>query len=169
MSPYPKTTQKPTNAPPHISVNNGRIRTFQTAILCACTVARHMSHMNERFVHLGCGGAWWIIGNHCWIVFAPSIVLLCKLVIYCNYIWYILRTTDPLQKSWHSSFHSGPPTNNQQPTNDQQTTNKWPQMTAEELKYSCNRARRHQRPTNNLLEVWQNPAPFGGRPIGAAV
>jgi hypothetical protein len=24
----------------------------------------------------------------------PSIVLLCKLEIYCNYIWYILCTTD---------------------------------------------------------------------------
>ncbi len=42
-------------------------------------------------------------------------------------------------------------------------------MTAEELKYSCNRARRRPRPTNNLLEVWQNLAPFSGRPIGAAV
>ncbi len=24
-------------------------------------------------------------------------------------------------------------------------------------------------PTNNMLEVWQNSAPFGDRPIGAAV
>jgi hypothetical protein len=48
------------------------------------------------------------------------------------------------------------PINNQQPT-------------AEELKYSRKRARRHQRPTNNLLEVWQNLAPFGSRPIGSAV
>jgi hypothetical protein len=43
------------------------------------------------------------------------------------------------------------------------------QPTAEELKYSCNRARQRQRPTNNLLKVWQNLAIFGGRPIGAAV
>ncbi len=49
---------------------------------------------------------------------------------------------------------------------DQQTTDR---LTAEELKYSHNRARRRQRPTNNLLEVWQNSAPFSGRPIGAAV
>jgi hypothetical protein len=43
------------------------------------------------------------------------------------------------------------------------------QLTAEELKYSHNRARWHQRPTNNLLEVLQNLAPFGGRPIGTTV
>ncbi len=43
-------------------------------------------------------------------------------------------------------------------------------LTAEELKCSRNRARRRRRSTNNLLEVWQNSAPFvGGRPIGAAV
>jgi hypothetical protein len=42
------------------------------------------------------------------------------------------------------------------------------QMLAEELKYSHDRARRHQRPTNNLLEMWQNSAIFGGRPIGSA-
>jgi hypothetical protein len=54
-------------------------------------------------------------------------------------------------------------TNNQQPmTNDQQPT-------TEELKYSHNRARWHRHFTNNLLEVWQNSAPFGGRPIGGAV
>jgi hypothetical protein len=43
------------------------------------------------------------------------------------------------------------------------------QLVAEELKYSRNRAWRRQRPSNNLLEVWQNLAIFGGRPIGAAV
>jgi hypothetical protein len=32
--------------------------TFQIAILCACTVGRHMSHMNKRFVHLRGGSAW---------------------------------------------------------------------------------------------------------------
>jgi hypothetical protein len=41
--------------------------------------------------------------------------------------------------------------------------------TAEELNYTSNRARRHQLPSNNLLEVWQNLAPFGGRPIGGTV
>jgi hypothetical protein len=55
---------------------------------------------------------------------------------------------------------------NKQPTNNQQTTN---QLTAEELKYSRNRARRHRHPTNNLLKVWQNLAPCGGRPISAVV
>jgi hypothetical protein len=35
------------------------------------------------------------------------------------------------------------------PTDDQQ-------LTAEELKYSRNKARRSRCPTNNLLEVWQN-------------
>jgi hypothetical protein len=43
------------------------------------------------------------------------------------------------------------------------------QLLAEELKYSHDRAQRRQRPTNNMLEVWQNLAIFGGRPIGAAV
>jgi hypothetical protein len=40
---------------------------------------------------------------------------------------------------------------------------------AEELKYSRNRARRRQRPSNDLLQVWQNSAIFGGRPIGAVI
>ncbi len=42
-------------------------------------------------------------------------------------------------------------------------------LLAEELKYSRNRAPRRQRPTNKLLEEWQNLAIFGGRPIGGAV
>ncbi len=53
------------------------------------------------------------------------------------------------------------------PADQRPTTNGQP--TAEELNYSGNRARQHQRPTNNLLEVWQNLGPFGGRPIGGAV
>jgi hypothetical protein len=40
---------------------------------------------------------------------------------------------------------------------------------AEELKFSRDRARRRQCPTNNLLEVWQNSAIFSGRLIGGAV
>ncbi len=43
------------------------------------------------------------------------------------------------------------------------------QLVTEELKYSCNKARRRQCPTNNLMEVWQNLAIFGGRSIGGAV
>jgi hypothetical protein len=43
------------------------------------------------------------------------------------------------------------------------------QPTAEESKYNLNRAWWHQCPTNNMFEVWQNLAPFGGRPIGSAV
>jgi hypothetical protein len=54
-------------------------------------------------------------------------------------------------------------TNYQQPTTNNQ------QLATEELKNSHNRARRSQHPTNNLLEVGQNLAPFGGRPIGTAV
>jgi hypothetical protein len=62
----------------------------------------------------------------------------------------------------HRNPYCGP-TN--QPT-DQQT----PYCpTAEELNYSGDRARPHQRPTNNLLEVWQNLDPFGGRPINGTV
>ncbi len=53
------------------------------------------------------------------------------------------------------------------PTNDRPTTDQRP--TAEELKYSRNRVRRHWFPTNNQLKVWQNSAMFGGRPICAAV
>jgi hypothetical protein len=49
MSPNSRTTQKPTTVPPHISVNNGRMGTFQVAILCSSTIGRHMSHMNEIF------------------------------------------------------------------------------------------------------------------------
>jgi hypothetical protein len=49
-----------------------------------------------------------------------------------------------------------------EPTNQQPTT-------TEELKYSSDRARQHRRPTNNLMEVWQNLAPFGGRPFGGAI
>jgi hypothetical protein len=52
------------------------------------------------------------------------------------------------------------------PTN-QQTTNQ--QLTAKELKYSRHRVQRHQLRTINVLEVWQNSAPFGGRPIGGTV
>jgi hypothetical protein len=48
----------------------------------------------------------------------------------------------------------------EQPTN---------QLLAEKFKYSRDRARWHQRPTNNLLEVWQNLAIFSGRPISSAV
>jgi hypothetical protein len=42
-------------------------------------------------------------------------------------------------------------------------------VTAEELQHSRNRAQRRQHPTNYLLEVWQNMAIFGSRPIGGAV
>jgi hypothetical protein len=51
-------------------------------------------------------------------------------------------------------------------------TDQWPtnnQPPAEELKYSRDRARQRRYPTNNMLEVWQNSAFFGGRPISGAV
>jgi hypothetical protein len=51
-------------------------------------------------------------------------------------------------------------------TNDQPTNN---QPTAEELKYSRDRARQRQCPTFNMFEVWKNSAPFGNRPIGGIV
>ncbi len=50
---------------------------------------------------------------------------------------------------------------------NQQTTND--QLTAEEWKYSRHSARQRWHPTNNLLEVWQHLAIFGGRSIGAIV
>jgi hypothetical protein len=55
------------------------------------------------------------------------------------------------------------------PTKDQPTNRPINLLTAEELKYSRNRAWGHHCLTNNLLEVWQNLAPFDGRPIGTAV
>jgi hypothetical protein len=58
MSPNPKTNQKLTTVPPHISVKNGQMATFQIDILCACAVIRHMCHMNKIFVHLRGSGAW---------------------------------------------------------------------------------------------------------------
>ncbi len=94
MSPNLKNTQKPTTVLHHISINNGWMGTFQAAILCTCMVGRHMSHINKIFVHLGGGGAWWSIRNHGWIVFVGPILLLSKLAIYCNYIWYILCAMD---------------------------------------------------------------------------
>jgi hypothetical protein len=51
----------------------------------------------------------------------------------------------------------------------QRTETKDQQLTAEELKYSSNRAWHHPHPTNKMLEVWQNSAIFGGRPISSAV
>jgi hypothetical protein len=42
-------------------------------------------------------------------------------------------------------------------------------LTPEELNNSRDRARQHQRPTNNMFKVWQNSAPFGCRPIGGTV
>ncbi len=71
---------------------------FEVPNLGACMVGRHQHCMNKWFVHLGVGSAWWSIGNHGQIVFWPDhnihIVLLCKLAIYCDYIWYILHTAD---------------------------------------------------------------------------
>jgi hypothetical protein len=53
-------------------------------------------------------------------------------------------------------------------TNDQRpTTNDWP--TIEESKYSPDRAWQRRCSTNNMFKVWQNLAPFGGRPIGVAI
>jgi hypothetical protein len=42
-------------------------------------------------------------------------------------------------------------------------------LAAEELKYILDGARQRQRPTNNMFGVWQNLAPFGGRPIGGTI
>jgi hypothetical protein len=54
-------------------------------------------------------------------------------------------------------------------TNQRPTNRPTKQLTAEELKYSRNRARRRQHPSKNLLEVWQNLTTFGDRQIGSAV
>jgi hypothetical protein len=43
------------------------------------------------------------------------------------------------------------------------------QPTAEVIKYSQDRTRKHQHPTNDMLEVWQNSASFGRRLVGSAI
>jgi hypothetical protein len=45
---------------------------------------------------------------------------------------------------------------------DQQPTTNDQRPTAEELKYSRDKAWRHRRPTNNLLEVWQFTGSLAG-------
>jgi hypothetical protein len=52
---------------------------------------------------------------------------------------------------------------------DQLTNQLTYRLVAEESKYSRNRAWRRRCPSINLLEVCQNLAIFGSRPIGAAV
>ncbi len=54
------------------------------------------------------------------------------------------------------------PTTNKRPTTDRPTYRRG-------IKYSRNRAWRPWCPTNNLLKVWQNSAPFGGWPISGTV
>jgi hypothetical protein len=68
--------------------------TFQVPILCACTVGRHMSHMNKRIVHLELAVPGEASETMVELCLWPSIVLFCKLAIYCNYIWYIPHTAD---------------------------------------------------------------------------
>jgi hypothetical protein len=59
---------------------------FQVAILCACTVGRQMSHMNERFFHLGVVVPGEALETMVELFLWPSIVLVHKLAIYCDYI-----------------------------------------------------------------------------------
>ncbi len=98
MSPNPKTNQKPTTVPPHISVKNGRMGTFQIGILCTCTVIRHLCHMNKIFVHLrGAAVLGEVSKTMVRLCLWPSIlpyVPYCKLAIIRNCIWYVLHTTD---------------------------------------------------------------------------
>ncbi len=77
---HPKTN----HCPMHIFINNGRMGMFQVPILCACMVGRHMSPAVP-------GEALETMVKLC---FWPSIDLVRKLGIYCNYTWYILRTMD---------------------------------------------------------------------------
>ncbi len=83
MSPNPKINQKPTTVPPHISVNNGRMGTFQVAILCACAVIRHMCHIWTKYLFIF-GAA--VLGEASETMVElclwPSILLLRKLAIW---------------------------------------------------------------------------------------
>ncbi len=94
MPPNPKTTPKPITVPPHISINNGLMGTFHVPILCTCTVGRHMSLWTKDLFILGAAVPGEASKTMVELFFWPSIVLIHKLAIYCNYIWYILRTTD---------------------------------------------------------------------------
>jgi hypothetical protein len=53
-----------------------------------------MSHMNKDLFILGAAVPGEASGTMVALCLWPSIVLVRKLVIYCNYIWYILRTSD---------------------------------------------------------------------------
>jgi hypothetical protein len=86
MSPNPKTTLKPTTVPPHISVSNGWMGTFQVPILFACMVERHMSNMNKDLFILGVAVPGEASETMVELCLRPSIVLLRKLAIYCNYL-----------------------------------------------------------------------------------
>ncbi len=101
MSPNPQTTQKPTTVPPHISVNNGRMGTFQVSILCACMVRRHICHMKKRFFHLEGGGSSEASETMAELFLWPFIILLCKLVVYC-----ILRTIQRIFMYWEKIVKS---------------------------------------------------------------
>ncbi len=102
--------------------------------------------------------------NHQLLLFVPLIVGCCILCPPSS-----LLATLPSWKhyqfphSWTYPFGGKPP--------KAQQSSLWmtnPQ-TVEELKSSCNRAWQHPHATNNLLEVWQNSAVFGSRPIGGAI
>ncbi len=85
----PQTTQKPTAVPPNISVNNGRMGTFEVPILCACMVRRRIVcavWTNVSFI-LGTavpGEASETMVELClWAIYHTST----KLAIYCDYLW----------------------------------------------------------------------------------
>jgi hypothetical protein len=79
-----------------------------------------------------------------------------SILINCNFVWFVILLEGNLLKP--SNPYCGP--TDRRPT---------VRLTAEELKYSRDTAQWCRHPTNNMFEVGQNSAPFGGRPIGGAV
>ncbi len=100
----PQTTQNPTTVSPHISVNNNRMGYFKyPSCVHAWSEDTWAIRLKGSFI-LGAGVPGEASETMVELCLWPSIVRVHKLAIYCDYIQYILRTTDPLKKSWCSSF-----------------------------------------------------------------
>ncbi len=92
--PQPQNHPKTSHCPTAYLYQYGWMGTFQVPILCACTVKNTWAIWMKDLFILGValpGEASETMVKLCvW----PSMVLLRKLAIYCNYIWYILCKTD---------------------------------------------------------------------------
>ncbi len=88
MSPNPQTTQEPTTVPPHISTNNGWMGTFQVPISCVhARLEDTWAIWTKDLVILGVAVPGEASETMVELCVWPSIVLLHKLAIYCDYIY----------------------------------------------------------------------------------